>query len=104
VITLVADPRPGRRSQADTAFGTAHRKFANPSPFGFFCLATSIMTVALVNFGARGVAVTTFLAAPAIWVAGVGQLLAGECRSWVSAWLAMCGEVADRACVFALSR
>jgi len=76
---FAADAGSDHRSQADAAFGTAHRKFANPSPFGFFCLATSIMTVALVNFGARGVAVTTFLAAPAIWVAGVGQLLAGEC-------------------------
>lgn len=68
----------GHTNRDDAPFARTHRRFANPTPFGFFALAISIFTVSLVNFGARGTSTATFLAAPAIWVGGVGQVLAGK--------------------------
>lgn len=78
---LAARRRRGERSQHDAAFAISHSSFANPTPVGFMSLSVSAFAVALVNFGAHGVTTSTYLAAPAIWVGGLGQLLTGEFRA-----------------------
>lgn len=53
------------------------RKLADTTPFGFCSLAIAIFTTSLVHFHARGTYNFIWIAAPAIWVGGLGQLLAG---------------------------